>query len=212
MMTKISGDIFLFGSLDIHAIFGVRPTIWVSVSFRNDPRNDHQIWRQKYQATSPFLRGKSCLMGAVNEWPPKTMRCFEVRCRGQASAEFIQMRLLWVCCYLSTAFIWPHISSSGWMGSYQIDIAIITNWPKLNEIYCNLINIALKFVRKIQLDNKSFSGWAMAKQATGHFLNKCWPNLLTPICVFWHHYANQILCKTQWIWVPHLRSQKMVKS
>ena len=56
----------------------------------------------------------------------------------------------------------------------------------LNEIYCIFILISLKYAPKVRIISmRAFDSDDVFEQATSHYLNQCWPSLLTHICVTW---------------------------
>ena len=73
-----------------------------------------------------------------------------------------------------------HLSSK----QYGHNFADIFKCILMNENWCILIQISLKFVPKDPIDNKSVMVQVMAWHRTGDkpLLNQCWPSSLTHIC------------------------------
>ena len=63
----------------------------------------------------------------------------------------------------------------------------------VNDKFCILIAAWLEFVPKIPINNipALVQIMALRRQATGNYLNQCWPGLLTHICVTRPHWVNQ---------------------
>ena len=61
----------------------------------------------------------------------------------------------------------------------------------MNEKFCILIQISLKFFPKGAIDNKLVLVlWLGAEQATSHYLNQYWPSSRTRICSTWGRWIN----------------------
>ena len=79
----------------------------------------------------------------------------------------------------------------------------------VNDVFCILIRISLKFVPKDLIDNKPAFVQIMTWRRIGHYRNQCWTNSLTHICgtrgrwvkapllyrvmhvIIWHHFKRK---------------------
>ena len=76
---------------------GMVPNIcWI---FKNDHRNDPQIWRQRYLVTCSFLRSRSCTNVITNVRPSDPVNSLDLCSKCPTTVVFIHTRLLCGFCF-----------------------------------------------------------------------------------------------------------------